>query len=109
MSVSRYVNSSTKLRRRSAIADSLPSAPAEAATSLASERLLAWVVPLFIVLATGICFAPVLQNQFVNWDDRVNLLENPSYRGLSWEQLRWAFTTFHNSLYRPLTWITLSV
>ncbi|HEX2928490.1 MAG TPA: tetratricopeptide repeat protein [Candidatus Binatia bacterium] len=103
------MNSSTKLRRRSVTADALPSASTETTSSLASERLLGWAVPISIILITGFCFAPVLQNQFVNWDDRVNLLENPSYRGLGWEQLRWAFTTFHNSLYRPLTWITLSV
>jgi tetratricopeptide (TPR) repeat protein len=77
------------------------------ARSLASDRALAWIVPAVIVLIAAVCFAPVLQNDFVNWDDRVNLLENRHYRGLSVAHLQWMFTTFHNSLYRPLTWMTL--
>ncbi|HVO95556.1 MAG TPA: tetratricopeptide repeat protein [Terriglobales bacterium] len=66
-----------------------------------------WAVPTAVVLVTALALIPLLQNQFVNWDDRVNLLENRYYRGLSWTHLQWMFTTFHNSLYRPLTWITL--
>ena len=72
-----------------------------------NERALTWLVPTAIVLITAVAFAPVLQNDFVNWDDRVNLLENRHYRGLSLGHLQWMFTTFHNSLYRPLTWMTL--
>ncbi|MGH7870658.1 MAG: hypothetical protein ACREQO_00410, partial [Candidatus Binatia bacterium] len=65
---------------------------------------LPWVLPATVVLMTALVFLPLLQNQFVNWDDRVNLLDNRSYRGLSWTHIQWMFTTFHNSLYRPLTW-----
>ena len=63
--------------------------------------------PFLIFLLTFIAFLPTLQNGFVNWDDEANLLENLHYRGLGWEQLRWMFTTFHMSVYRPLTWVTL--
>lgn len=48
-----------------------------------------------------------MQNGFVNWDDLGNLIDNPSYRGLGWTELRWMFTTLHLSNYRPLTWVTL--
>lgn len=65
------------------------------------------MMPAIVVVMTALAFAPVARNDFVNWDDRVNLLDNRFYRGLSWDHLRWMFTTFHNSLYRPLTWITL--
>ena len=30
------------------------------------------------------------------------------YRGLGRTELRWMFTTFHHSLYRPLTWVTFA-
>jgi tetratricopeptide (TPR) repeat protein len=90
-----------------AAAKTPPAGAPPVAGGLAKTRTLDWALPLCIVLITGVSFAPVLQNQFVNWDDPVNLLDNPAYRGLGWEQLRWSFTTFHNSLYRPLTWITL--
>lgn len=84
-----------------------PSSAAIVATEGSSARSLYWIIPIVILLLTGVAFSPVLQNQFVNWDDRINLLDNRYYRGLGLEQLRWMFTTFHNSLYRPLTWITL--
>ena len=101
------MSSSTKSGRPAAAPKRRPIGSVSVARSWAGERLLGWFIPIFVIVFTGACFAPVLQNQFVNWDDRVNLLENLSYRGLDFEHLRWAFTTFHNSLYRPLTWITL--
>jgi 4-amino-4-deoxy-L-arabinose transferase-like glycosyltransferase len=52
-------------------------------------------------------FLGVLQNGFVNWDDPVNFLDNPRYRGLGVSQLAWMFTTFHMGHYIPLTWLTL--
>ncbi|HKY06650.1 MAG TPA: tetratricopeptide repeat protein [Candidatus Binatia bacterium] len=82
----------------------MASAPA---SLIAGSVALRWLVPLVVVLLSGLAFAPVLHNDFVNWDDRVNLLDNRFYRGLSAQHLQWMFTTFHNSLYRPLTWITL--
>lgn len=61
----------------------------------------------FVVLLTLAAFLGVLQNGFVNWDDPVNFLDNPGYRGLGPSQLTWMFTTFHMGHYIPLTWLTL--
>src|SRR5204862_4253047 len=33
----------------------------------------------------------------------------PAYRGLSWPQLRWMWTSFHMGHYVPLTWMTLAL
>ena len=82
-------------------------APSPAANAADEFPLFYRLLPLIVAALAALAFTPVLQNDFVNWDDRVNLLENRSYRGLSWAHLQWMFTTFHNSLYRPLTWITL--
>ncbi|MGE5306738.1 MAG: hypothetical protein ACM3TN_25820, partial [Alphaproteobacteria bacterium] len=68
-----------------------------------------WAVASLVALLTVAAFLPALRNGFVNWDDQPNLLTNPNYRGLTWSHLRWMFTTFHMSLYRPVTWITLGV
>src|SRR2546422_3381047 len=57
------------------------------------ERWLPWLVPVLIALITFAAFLPALQNQFVNWDDMDNLLDNPHYRGLGWTHLRWMWTT----------------
>ena len=68
-----------------------------------------WAVATLIVAFTAIAFFPTLQNGFVNWDDYENIVNNPHYRGLGWSQIGWMFTTFHHSLYRPLTWISLGL
>ena len=71
-----------------------------------------WVlrlVPVLIALVTFAAFLPTLQNQFVNWDDADNFLDNPHYRGLGWSQLRWMWTAFHMGHWIPLTWMTLGL
>lgn len=54
-------------------------------------------------------FLPALDNGFVKWDDDVNFLLNPYYRGLGWTQIRWMFTTFYMGPYQPLSWLTLGL
>lgn len=64
-------------------------------------------IPALLVLIVSLVFYPVLQNGFVEWDDAVNFLQNPHYRGLGWEQISWMVTTFHGGHYQPLSWLTL--
>jgi tetratricopeptide (TPR) repeat protein len=64
---------------------------------------------VLIALLTFSAFLPTLGNQFVNWDDDRNFLENPYYRGLGWAQLRWMWTTLHMGHWIPLTWMTFGV
>src|SRR5215467_9792802 len=68
-----------------------------------------WLPPLAVAVLTFVVFLPALQNGFVNWDDLVNFVENPSYRGLGWYQLHWMFCSFSLGLYRPLTWMTFGL
>lgn len=68
-----------------------------------------WIAPLAVVLGTFAAFLPSLHNGFVDLDDDSNFIENPSYRGLAWTNLRWMFTTFHMGHYQPLSWITLGL
>jgi protein O-mannosyl-transferase len=58
-------------------------------------------------LLTFLVFLAALDNGFVDWDDDKTITENPHFRGLGWNQLRWMFTTFHTGHYQPLSWITL--
>lgn len=66
-------------------------------------------IPLAIALVTLIVFSPALWNGFVEWDDSVNLGNNPDYRGLGWRQLRWMFTSVLMGHWIPLTWMTLGL
>jgi tetratricopeptide (TPR) repeat protein len=65
-----------------------------------------WAIPLGIFALTFLAFLPSLWNGFVDWDDPLNLTENPDYRGLGWSQLKWMFGGNNTNFYMPLTWLT---
>ena len=67
------------------------------------------LLPLVIFSLTLAAFLPAIQNGFVNWDDDHMIYENPYYRGLSWTQISWMFTTFHMGHYQPLSWLSLGL
>jgi tetratricopeptide (TPR) repeat protein len=66
-----------------------------------------WLIPLAIALATALSFAPSLRGDWVAWDDPINFLDNPHYRGLGWPQLRWMATATLMGHWIPVTWLTL--
>lgn len=68
-----------------------------------------WAVALALVAAVVVTFWPVLANDFVDWDDDLNLTDNAAYRGLTAAHLRWMFTTVLGGHYQPLSWMTLAV
>lgn len=79
---------------------------------LSSERRSAnihFLAALLLCAAVFTAFAPSLSNGFVNWDDDANLLDNAAWRGFSWQNLSWMFTTFHMGHYIPLTWLSFGV
>src|SRR5438876_8631429 len=94
-----------KARRREGVAQRELYEPV---TQALTRRWVHWLVPALIAFFTFAAFLPVLHNQFVNWDDADNFLDNPHYRGLGWTQLRWMWTT-HLGHYIPLTWMTLGL
>src|SRR5213594_660276 len=79
----------------------------EPATSIRSwsPRL----IPLALALVTFLVFLPALWSGFVEWDDQVNLYENPDYRGLTWPHIRWMFSTVLMGHWIPLTWLSFGL
>ena len=64
-------------------------------------------------IAAGLCLAtllvwwPVLQNNFINYDDGGYLTQNTVVQqGLSKTSLRWAFTTTAGGNWHPVTWLS---
>src|SRR5262245_27196358 len=75
-----------------------------------TARLLApRLIPLMLALVTFLVFLPALWNGFVAWDDQGNLYDNPSYRGLTWPQIRWMFSNVTMGHWIPLTWLTFGL
>ncbi|MGH7365863.1 MAG: glycosyltransferase family 39 protein, partial [Candidatus Rokuibacteriota bacterium] len=67
------------------------------------------LIPFALAGLTAFCFLPALSGSFLNWDDNVNFLDNPAYRGLGIENIRWAFTSMLFGHYIPLTRLTWSL
>lgn len=77
--------------------------PGAGGKRLAGELLAAL---LLVALVLGL-FWRVTGFEFV-FDDDVYVTDVPAVRGgLSWEGVRWAFTTTHAEFWHPLTWISL--
>ena len=65
------------------------------------------ILCLLLVAATLVVYNPVNHNAFVNYDDDGYIVENSHvHAGLSWETIRWSFTTFDQANWHPLTWIS---
>jgi tetratricopeptide (TPR) repeat protein len=71
-------------------------------------RRLRTALPAAIFLLTCVSYLPAIRNDFVSLDDPKNFLSNYHYRGLGWDNIRWACTTFHNGIFQPLSWILFS-
>jgi Flp pilus assembly protein TadD len=73
------------------------------------DRYLALALGLITALAAGCAFLPSLGNDFVDWDDDLNFVQNIHYRGVGWGPLLWAWTTFRVGIYQPLGWMLMEV
>ncbi len=70
-----------------------------------------WIasIAVGVALLASWAFSPVLENGFVDIDDRANFLENREFRGLGWSQVVHAFTTPRIAVYQPLNSLLASV
>jgi Tfp pilus assembly protein PilF len=65
---------------------------------------------LILVLITVSAYNSVIHNAFVNFDDGDYILHTPQIRqGFSWNFFRWAFTTFAQANWHPLTWVSYAI
>ena len=72
-----------------------------------SFRLRPWQLSLLVCLLALATYLPTANNQFVNYDDPDYLTSNPHVQqGVSWQNIKWAFTTGHASNWHPLTWLS---
>lgn len=62
-----------------------------------------------LVLITLLAFSPVLQNDFVDWDDPTHLLQVPEIRAINLENLQKIFQSHVHGVYIPLTTLTYTV
>ena len=62
---------------------------------------------LFLAALTVVTFYQVKDHDFVNFDDNLYVTGNNRVQaGLTWENIRWAFTTTDANNWHPLTWLS---
>ncbi len=64
---------------------------------------------LCLLLAASVlaCYNPVTHNSFLRYDDDRYIVDNPHVRaGLTWATVKWAFTTYEEANWHPLTWLS---
>jgi protein O-mannosyl-transferase len=65
------------------------------------------VLCLLLALATVGVYNPVVHNGFTNFDDDFYIFHNPHVTGgLSWDTVRWAFSSYYATNWHPLTWLS---
>ena len=66
-----------------------------------------WLLALGLALLTLAVFWPATGYDFINLDDETYVYENPHVAtGLTWENVRWAFTSVHQDWWLPLLWLS---
>ena len=64
-------------------------------------------VILVLVVAIAAVYGETVFHDFINYDDPAYVTENPRVqRGLTWENVVWAFTTTEQYNWHPLTWLS---
>lgn len=66
-----------------------------------------WLAPVLLTAITLIAYHRAPSLPFVDYDDDAYVFANPVVsKGLSWQGVRWAFTTGHQANWHPLTWLS---
>ena len=62
---------------------------------------------LLLAAVTLAFYNPIVRNQFVDFDDLAYIMKNPHVQGgLTWDTVKWSFTTFYQGNWHPLTWLS---
>lgn len=66
-----------------------------------------WVVAVVLIFGCVIIYYQVSGFEFINFDDNSYVYQNANVKGgLTWENIKWAFTAFHSANWHPLTWLS---
>ena len=68
-----------------------------------------WFLMAAIMLVTFLAFSPVMNHDFVDWDDDVNVTENPNVKEINATTLRNIFTGEVIGGYTPLTTLSFAI
>ncbi len=62
---------------------------------------------IFLIVVTFLPFGRILDNAFINYDDPAYIINNLNIKsGLTYESIKWAFTSSSFYYWQPLSWLT---
>ena len=65
------------------------------------------VLTLLLTVVVLVVYNPVIHNGFLNFDDDGYITANAHVKaGLTWATVKWAFTTYNQGNWHPLTWLS---
>ena len=71
------------------------------------DRIRAAWICAGLVAGVLLAYWQVVGHEFLDYDDGSYIKRNPHVaRGLTWEGIRWSFTSFHMGNWHPLTWLS---
>src|SRR5436190_22722804 len=72
-----------------------------------NSKRLTLLICLGLAATTLAIFWPLFHAEFIHFDDPSYVTTNPQVQnGLSWENVKWAFTSGYASNWHPLTWLS---
>jgi hypothetical protein len=72
-----------------------------------SPRQRTVLLSLLLTIVVLVFYNPVTHNRFIRFDDDGYITDNPDVRaGLTWNTVKWAFTTYQQANWHPLTWLS---
>lgn len=86
-------------------------APRQGASQLfSSPKKRTVILSLLLILATLAVYNSVVHNGFINLDDTLYLTGNHQVQmGLRWSTVKYAFTTYYQANWHPLTWLSFAL
>ena len=65
------------------------------------------IICLVLIAANLVIYWQITNHEFINCDDGLYVTENSRVQaGLTFENIKWAFTSYHASNWHPLTWLS---
>jgi tetratricopeptide (TPR) repeat protein len=62
---------------------------------------------LLLFIGTLVLYGPVRAHDFINFDDKEYVVENPHVNvGISWQTVRWSLTANEQANWHPVTWLS---
>jgi tetratricopeptide (TPR) repeat protein len=99
------VSSSATAGKRARRAKKAEVSPSSNLSLSLERRTLVFCLALIAVVLVS--YSPVIHNGFLNYDDNKYITDNAHVKaGLTWATVEWAFTTYDEANWHPLTWLS---